>query len=417
MKATMKTLRTYHNISLALLFALVSCTFCSCKTGARGGPGVHGGAALPPAPMLMQPGPGVGGPGPGVLAYGENMAAYPGGPAACGPDGQGMNAFEAAQYGYVNPDGSWRPPGIAGPWPYNEYLRDGGDYITPATVRPDWSVAGVEQEDTIAHYDTLDGQTIVSPSNRVHIYAPRFGVVRRVDDVLANQADIRVAGVENPVKLNRHDESLLVTTAIQPVQPHGEIGTKATSIYRERQQGGGIEHRQKIAGFQDGFLAHEDFALIRRGIMDQADKARLGIAIDAAITWAHDSAVSVILDGQAANEVVLDEQVEVVYKIDTPKGPALRLVKVASAEDALPGETVDFTLRYDNVGVEPIGNVVIIDNLSTRLEYVAETQESDRDARFESIPNQGGSQALRWELTEPLEPGKGGIIRFRVKVK
>jgi uncharacterized repeat protein (TIGR01451 family) len=350
------------------------------------------------------------------MAYADGMdprgQGYPG----CGPNG-GPNGFEAAPYGYVNPDGTWRPPGIAGPWPHNEYLRDGGDYITPASVKADWSVDGVEQEDTIAHYDTLDGRTEISPSNRVHIYAPRFGAVRRIDDVLASQGGERVAGFEKPIKLNRHDESEMASTAIQPVQPQGEIGSKTASIYRERQQGGGLEHRQQLAAFQDKFQPFEDFVLIRRGVMDQADKARLANAVDAAIVWAHDASVQVILDGQAAVEGVVDKTVEVVYTVDRPHGPSLRLVKVASTDNALPGETVDFTLRYDNTGVEAIGNVVLIDNLSTRLEYVDDSQSSDRDARFSAIPNAGGSQAVRWELTAPLDPGQGGIIRFKVRVK
>jgi uncharacterized repeat protein (TIGR01451 family) len=389
--------------------ALATCTLSACRSGNYQG-------NLPPAPMVMQPGPGVDGPGPGVMAYADGMDGRGQGYPGCGPNG-GPNAFEMAPYGTVNPDGTWRPPGIGGPWPHNEYLRDGGDYITPASVKADWSVAGVEQEDTVAHYDTLDGRTEVSPSNRVHIYAPRFGAVRRVDDVQANQAGERVAGFEKPIKLNRHDDLGVATTAIQPVQPHGEIGSKAASIYRERQQGGGLEHRTQVAIHQDKFQPFEDFVLIRRGVMDQADKPRLANAVDAAIVWSHDASVQIILDGQAAVEAVVDKSVEVVYTVDRPQGPSLRLVKVASTDTAKPGETVDFTLRYDNIGVEPIGNVVIIDNLSTRLEYVDASQSSDREAKFEAQPNSGGSQAVRWELTAPLEPGQGGIIRFQVRVK
>lgn len=405
MKFSLNHLRTSRLGLWSLALAMATCTLTACRSGNH-----HGN--LPPAPMVMQPGPGVGGPGPGVMAYADGIDGRSQGYPGCGP-----NAFETAPYGNVNPDGTWRPPGIGGPWPHNEYLRDGGDYITPASVKADWSVAGVEQEDTVAHYDTLDGRTEVSPSNRVHIYAPRFGAVRRIDDVQSSQGGERVAGFEKPIKLNRHDDLGIASTAIQPVQPHGEIGSKAASIYRERQQGGGLEHRQQLVIVQDKFQPFEDFVLIRRGVMDQADKPRLATAVDAAIVWSHDASVQIILDGQAAVEAVVDKSLEVVYTVDRPQGPALRLVKVASTDNAKPGETVDFTLRYDNIGVEPIGNVVIIDNLSTRLEYVDATESSDREAKFEAQPNAGGSQAVRWELTAPLEPGQGGIIRFKVRVK
>ncbi len=68
--------------------------------------------------------------------------------------------------------GPWAPPGIVAPWPYDEYLRDGGDRDLPVHVLPDWHVDGMETEDTIAHYDTLEGLTVVEPSNRVLLVCP-----------------------------------------------------------------------------------------------------------------------------------------------------------------------------------------------------------------------------------------------------
>ena len=70
----------------------------------------------------------------------------------------------------------------------DEYLCDGGDFGLPAAVRADWTVDGLEQEDAIAHYDTLDGRVVVTPSNRVCVYAPRFAAVRRVENVLPTNA-------------------------------------------------------------------------------------------------------------------------------------------------------------------------------------------------------------------------------------
>jgi uncharacterized repeat protein (TIGR01451 family) len=315
------------------------------------------------------------------------------------------------------PDMPWRPPNIAGPWPHIEYLCDGGDSQLPAKVRADWSVDGVEPTDAIAHYDTLDGRTEVAPSNRVCIYAPRFGAVRRVDNLVVNEGQDRIAGLEYPMKANRHDDLQIATTAIQPEQPIDDTGTYIASIYRLRQQGGGLEHRQRLAAFHDGLLPYERFLAIQHGIVDQAEKARLAIAIDAAIQWTGDQAVQIILDGKSAGEMIVDRAAGEVYSIDEPDSPELRIIKIASTKTARPGEFVDFTLRFDNVGDQVIGNVVVIDNLTTRLEYVPESQQSSLKARFEQIPNAAGSEALRWELAEPLAPGKGGLIRFRTRVR
>jgi len=312
---------------------------------------------------------------------------------------------------------AWRPPGISGAWPKDEYIHDGGDYVLPARVRGDWSVAGLEQEDTVAHYDTLDDRTIVSPSNRVDIYAPRFGVVRRVDNLRANEAHRRLGAVEYPLKLTLYEDRQLATTAIQPIQPEGQVGAGASSLYRSLQKGGEVERRDALAAFRGRFRPFEDLSVIKRGVLDQAEKARLAIGVDAAIVWTGDQAVQVVLDGRKAQEVAQTEQLMQFYRFDEPKSPELRLIKVASKDSALPGETIDFTLRFDNTGRELIGNVVILDNLSTRLEYIPDSQQCSLPHDFVATPNAGGSQALRWELQNPLPPGEGGIIRFRCRLR
>lgn len=313
--------------------------------------------------------------------------------------------------------GAWKPPGIAGPWPDEEYLCDGGDYVLPAKVGADFSVEGVEQKDTIAHYDTPDGRRLVEPSNRVCIYAPRFAAVRLVDNPLVNQASDGPSGFERRIQLVRADEVQTATTALQPLQPIGQRGTKAVSIHRDRQQGGEVERPEHVASVQGGFLPYEDFQVIRSGVFDQAEKARLLEHVDAAITWTHEQAVQVILDSKLANELVSDRGAQQVFALEEPDSPQLRIIKVASSSSAKPGEVLDFTLRFDNVGDVPIGNVTIIDNLATRLEYVAESQQSSLAGEFFEVPNDGGSQALRWEIKDPLEPGDGGVIRFQVRVR
>jgi len=76
-----------------------------------------------------------------------------------------------------------------------------------------------------------------------------------------------------------------------------------------------------------------------------------------------------------------------------------------------------FTIRFDNVGNQLIGNVTIIDNLSPRLEYVADSAQCSLPAQFFTEPNEGDSVALRCEVTDPLQPGQGGVIRFRCRVR
>jgi uncharacterized repeat protein (TIGR01451 family) len=100
-----------------------------------------------------------------------------------------------------------------------------------------------------------------------------------------------------------------------------------------------------------------------------------------------------------------------------PANPKLRVIKVASTQMAQPGEMVAFTIRFDNIGNQTIRNVAILDNLSSRMEYLPATAQSSVEAQFVAQPNEGGSTVLRWQLAKPLEPGKGGVVRFTCRVR
>ena len=133
--------------------------------------------------------------------------------------------------GIVTP---WKPPGIVGPWPADEYLWDGGEKY-PVVVDSNLEIKGLALEDTVVHYDTIDGRTVVEPSNRVVIYSPRFGAVREVTAALASQQEQGSVQADKPVGPVQYEEDQLATTALQPVQPVGEIGTKLISIEKANQ--------------------------------------------------------------------------------------------------------------------------------------------------------------------------------------
>lgn len=310
-----------------------------------------------------------------------------------------------------------RPPGIACPWPADEYIHDGGDRDALVTVASNWQINGLNLEDTIVHYDTLDGQTIVEPSNRVCLYAPRFAAVRRVSTVHENLQKDHVEGVDLPVKVNLHNEKLLATSAVQPVAPIGEIGTKQASISQLNQNPVLAVNQVLLGQVQDGFLPHENFSVIRYGIADMREKARLAESIDAAIVWTHDTALQVVIENTKAVVETGDQKAQVTFRADLPTCPRLRVIKTASRQVAKPGDLVDFTIRFDNIGDATIGNVTLVDNLTTRLEYMPDTAKSSLTADFGTQVNDGDSLILRWEFRDPLKPGDGGLVRFQCKVR
>ena len=282
----------------------------------------------------------------------------------------------------------------------------------------DWTLLGLDQEDTVAHYDTLDGRTEVQASNRVPIYAPRFAAIRQVSGLSMSHTRNRLAGVELPTGPLTQEEQLQPTGVHQPLQTERYLGTRGLQDFREREGTLGFTGDVLLAGLRDRFQIYEDFQVIRDGTFDNSEKARLTLWLAAAHAWESDQSAQVGIDEHAAVQVTGRSRVQSIYEYELPDGkPRLRIIKVASTSQAQPGDEIEFTLRFDNVGDQAIGNVTIIDNLTTRLEYVPGTAECSLTARFVTQENDGESLVLRWEVMDPLEVGQGGIIRFHCRVR
>ena len=175
-------------------------------------------------------------------AAAPSAAAAPGGYAALPPQAYtGMPPGEPCPVGPPGMEGGvplpytaagpWTPPGIIPPWPSDEYLRDGGNAGPPVRVGPNGELLGLEMEDTVARYNTLDGRTLVEPSNKVSLYSPRFNAVRQVVDVEIDQQRNRATGVAEPVKplVPRTSEPVgLNTQNLQAVRDIGDEPGRAT---------------------------------------------------------------------------------------------------------------------------------------------------------------------------------------------
>lgn len=381
--------------------ALCTLILCSCRSPASGRI-----SAMPHAAQRMP------------------AEAYTGAPTATANAGYAAQTIEPCPTERPNtpvaytPQGPWAPSGLRQPWPQDEYVRDGGDEGVPTGVNRSGEVQGLGMEDTVAHFDTLDGRTLVEPSNPVYLYSPRFGAVRQVVGLVAAEERQRAGGVCSPQKLGTPTMLQIVANAKQNLQPGQETAARPPVGLRSKQGGDVLSTLLAPKGFQDSFKSYENLSIIRQGISERTEMPLLARGATAALAWSHTQAVQILLDRKSAAAEVRYEQAESVYTVSSPPGcPRLRLVKVASTPFAKPGEEVDFTLRFDNIGNQPIGNVAILDSLNTRLEYVAGSAQCSRDAKFSTAPNEGDSETVRCELSKPLEPGQGGVFRFRCRVR
>jgi hypothetical protein len=61
--------------------------------------------------------------------------------------------------------------------------------------------------------------------------------------------------------------------------------------------------------------------------------------------------------------------------------------------------------------------VTIIDNLTTRLEFVPDSANCTLEADFSSERNTADSLVLRWDIKQTLDVGQSGLIRFKCRVR
>lgn len=247
---------------------------------------------------------------------------------------------------------------------------------------------------------------------------PRFASVRRVSGVLLHEQHQRSAGVELPMRTVQQEETQIATTAIQPLQPIRTLSVKGANSFREQTRGVGIDKLDVALGVETNLQPYQEFSIIRRGVFDDTEKARLATVLQAAVAWSHDAMLQIVMDGKIAVEATSDVGMQEVHTYELAQGKSrLRVVKIADKQNAKPGDTVDFTIRFDNVGDQVIGNVTVIDDLSRRLEYIEDSQECSLKADFFTQPNEGESLILRWEITDPMKVGDGGVVRFKCRVR
>jgi uncharacterized repeat protein (TIGR01451 family) len=332
---------------------------------------------------------------------------------SCGGGNQDCEA-SCRPHGYAmcTPQG-WNAYGIDA----QEFLCDGGDKSPPAVVLQNDSVAGLGLEDTVVHYTTTSGDIHVQPSNRACLYAPRFVAVRKITGAVAGGRAIGLRGMDRPVGPVRveHDLHGLVVTESTELA-HAEV-SRRTDAMRERNRGVPVEGVLQPEQAAEVLAAVATLKLYDLGELRDNEIALLQELALAAVTWTVDESLEVAIADLKPPTLIRDQRVEGLTIYDFPDTGRLQIVKLADRSDALPGELVTFAIRIDNVGDSAVDHVVLVDNLTTRLEYVPDSQTCEgAKAEFRSEQNEGQSSKLEWTLTEELKVGESVTIRFQCKV-
>lgn len=299
----------------------------------------------------------------------------------------------------------------------DEFVCDGDDQGDPVTVDKNWNVYGMDLEDTFGHFDTIDGRRLVSPSNKVKIYSPRFAAVRRIDGVYNARRNARVGSFDKKLVMQTTRGKDFSSSTLQNTSPNNIESSKRASGFVDRTRGVVSDQAIELIGVRNSFSAYENLDLIKWGRHSGSQTSRLQLGMQSANAWTDNLRLQVHAKG--AQPIVVNDlssAQQIIHIESDGKGSVLRVTKIASKIAADIGEEVEFTIRFDNLSSKPVGNVTIVDNLTGRLQYVPGSAECSLKAKLVEKVNEGGSLMLRWEVTDPVKPFKGGIIRFKCRV-
>lgn len=302
--------------------------------------------------------------------------------------------------------------------PREEYLHDGGDDGRKVALNKMGEWINLDVGDTVVGYRDAQNHIRFDPSNRVHLYAPRYAEV-----VLVQYTE----GVERWTgpQLQMTSQHLLAMARAeqnrQMHQPLAPAGVDAT----HRASGLEAEAYPDILGEVRALEANEQLVGRRLFITDVSaydaiatTQAKIAARTTLAFQLSRPQFPQIVgrVDNAAQVETITHFH-EVRTSEPTGKPSRIDLIKRADKTAAVVGDVVTFEIEFINTGNETLRNVAIVDHLIPRLEYVKASAEASRGALFLLQTSEQGTQTLRWELKEPLEGKQRGAVRFRAKIR
>ncbi len=310
------------------------------------------------------------------------------------------------------------PPPATQRWlPRDEYLCDGGDRDIPVHFGGDGGLRGIDPRDALILFRD-DKRPRVLPTNTVCIYAPRFASVRTVLGVNESQT---VTILREADRLEKSS----VSAMRQGPKRFAQNTTAETNRVRVRASGLG---GRIFAGEKSELLVLNGYEnsinVASRGIIEGAEgiKSRAkavrnrGTIAPVTIQKGAGTVVTGVYEG--AGQMVMTWTPRETVGVETPPDrPGISVNKQVSVDQAEPGDTVTFTIRYKNTGNTPIRAVSIVDSLMPRLEYVAKSALGPAGTVFTAGENKASSLELRWDLPGALAPGVEGYVSFDAIVR
>lgn len=326
----------------------------------------------------------------------------------CPPGGVPMNQMETVAAG-----------AMADHFP-DEYVFDGGDRGAPVHYGAGDRL-GLESEDTIAEFADHTGRQRMKPSNRVAVYAPRFGSVRTVSGLETDIRIDRAAGARDAVgvgnlKTGQRGETNVRATGLVGLEGRHRVDGMETAL--PPSQAARLESPVLSRKVDQGF---EDRKYSGAGQLGKLDTPILSQQLQNAVVWTRDLFPQITVNTTGAGEITANFRLQQTVGVEDQRRTTgdLRIIKLADRSVAQAGDTVVFTIQFENVGDFDVYDVRIVDNLTPRLEYIEGTASIDENNPGEVTvtPNGEGSHILTFTLDNPLKGHTGGVITFEARVR
>ena len=303
----------------------------------------------------------------------------------------------------------------------DEYIFDGGDRGHPVHYYGG-TMGGLDTEDTVAEFKDHTGENHVRASNRVAVYAPRFGAVRTVTGVGIDVAVNKAAGATDISGLGKlHDQ-------------------RGLDVHVRNSRVSGVGTRRSASGVETAQLAHlskgsEVLAQNRKveqglesksssspGTLERSQMYQLNLEILEPATSSIRTGFGQTASLSQATLTRATFRVQSTVGVEEKRGRkgCIHLTKEASSLTAKSGDVITFRIHFRNIGDHNVHDVRIIDNLTPRLKYVSGSGQVDladgSGGGLSVLPNAEGSQTLEFTLDAPLKGAATGTITFQAKV-
>ena len=301
----------------------------------------------------------------------------------------------------------------------DEYIFDGGDRELSAAMHTDRS--GLDTEDTVAAFADHTGELRTTASNKVAVYAPRFGSIRTVTSLVADTKVDKAAGAKdslstgnlktgNAAQENVHD------TVLYGFEKRDRLdGMKASTPPMQARRTENAGQSRKV---DEG---HEGRAYSSPSALNRNDAFVLAQQMQNASAWTRDQFPVITAVTTNASEITANFKVQqtIGVKDERETRGNVHIVKLADRELAQSGDTITFTIRFENTGDFDVYDVAIVDNLTPRLDYVGGSAQIDEKHPGEVTvePNGEGSSILTFRLDKPLKGHETGTITFEATVR